>query len=446
MRGSKFVRAVGASIFAVFVGSSGAACGDGSNTTSTSSTGGDGGAGGGSNSGSNAERYVAAFCGRAFDCCNTADLADRFKGTEIVDYAGCRIAYRTIWEAAIEPVVAEGEKAGRVVFNQANFDACMTTISGLSCADFAKQPGVCENIFTPKVPVGQACLADFECIDGTCEVAMGASAGTCQAKPTPAPLGGACTKTAECQDGLYCEAMKCATVKADGVACTTNSECASNACVGGTPGKCATICEGGGPGAGAIDKTLETLGGKLAIAECSKAFECCAADEISTVLSTNSSSKSACLTLYGVLLGFGLVGLHNSSAEGKLTIDATIFESCIDKYANATCTEFSKNTSLACPEALKGMVADGSACTDDPQCTSKFCNEPMPNQGTCAAIPGAGAPCTDKCVDGYYCKGGTCAAKLALGGACTSNGECIEGRCYGPMGMPKTCALICDGI
>jgi hypothetical protein len=446
MNGSLVSRIFGTAIFCVSVGLSAAACSGDPSTTSTSSSGdGGGGAGGGGNTAGNGERYAEAFCGRTFDCCNITDLGERLINSSIVDYAGCRIVYRTIWDAAIEPIVAEGEKAGRVSFSQANFDACMQTVRGLSCADLGNVAAFCDNVFTPKVAAGQACYSNIECIDGTCDFPGGASAGTCKAKPAPVGMGGACTENAGCNAGLYCNGGTCAALKADGEACGNKDECLAGACVGGSPGKCAKICEGGGPGPGAIDKKLESLGASLAIAECNKAFECCSGDEFDTLLFSGVRAKSQCLSIYGVFLSLGLVQLHNSEVEGKVSIDGAAFQTCIDQFAGLTCQAFSKGAGIDCPNAIKGLIADGASCTDNTQCMNKYCNEPMPGQGTCATLPGAGAPCTDKCADGFYCNGGTCAAQKAIGGACTGKSECVEGNCYGAAGM-KTCALICDGI
>ncbi len=354
MRGSLGLRVFGTAIFALFAGSVLTACGGDSTTSSTSSGGaggngaggnggggnGGGGNGGGGNGGaigiSNSELYATATCDRIFDCCNTADLAEEFRNTPVVDYAGCRILYRSVWEAAIEPVVAEGENAGRVSFNQANFDTCMQTFGGLSCAEFSAASTFCNDIFTPKVAIGQACFSSIECIDGTCDIPSGASAGSCKAKPVPLGLGGACTTTIGCQTGLYCDGTKCTTKKADGQSCGNDNECTAGECVGGAQGICAKICEGGGPGSGPVDKALEPMGGPMAIAECTQVFECCAATEIDTVLPPGMHTKAQCLGLYGALTASALVDLHNGSVEGKITIDGAAFETCIAQYAGET--------------------------------------------------------------------------------------------------------------
>lgn len=458
MNGSFAFRLMGMALVTGFAGLSLAACGTDANTTTSSSTSGGGGEGGGSGgagggggggvTGKNGEAYAAAYCGRSFDCCNAADIVERFTSSHIVDYAGCRIYYRTIWEAAVEPIVVEGEKAGRVEFSQANFDACMKSVEALSCADFKQAPTFCENIFTPKVALGQPCFSSIECVDGLCDIPQGASVGMCMKKPAPVMIGGACQKPTDCADGLYCNAMTCQPQKADGQSCTNDRECLAGTCIGdaqGGMGQCGKICEGGGPGAGKIDEALETLGGPLVVAECNKFFECCSGDEIDTVLFPGIRAESQCYGLLGLFLGIGLVDMHNSSAEGKLQIDGTKLQACIGDFASLTCAAFAKDSSFACDGGITGLVADGASCTDDNQCTSKYCNEPMPNQGKCATPPGAGAPCTDQCADGFYCDGAMCAPQKALGSMCATKDECLEGRCYGPSGM-KTCALVCDGI
>ncbi|HRI70521.1 MAG TPA: hypothetical protein PK156_40090 [Polyangium sp.] len=455
MNGSLAYRFVGIAVFATFSGLSVLACEGNTTTTSTSSSGGggdagngsggSGGSGGGSNVGSNGELYATAFCDRIFDCCKSTELAAQFDNSAILDYAGCRIAYRSIWGAAFEAVAADGEKAGRVTFNQANFDACLKTFDGLACADLKSIPLYCADIFTPKVALGQTCFSSIECIDGKCDLPSGASMGTCVAKPVLPGLGEACTSSDGCAAGFYCNQMTCAAVKADGETCTDDDECSSGECVGTATKTCQTICTGGGPGVGAIDKPLESAGAELAITECNKFFDCCTGDEFDTVLFPGMRTKAQCYSLYGVFLGLGLVEFHNSVVQGKIAIDDLAFQQCINDYATLTCSEFAKNVSVACANAIKGLVTDGGACTDDNQCVSKYCNEPMPDQGTCEPLPGAGATCTSDCVEGFYCAGGTCVAKKAIGGMCSSNRECAEGRCYGPSGM-KTCALICDGI
>lgn len=449
-------RLLGMVLVTGFAGLSLAACGSEPNTTTSSSGGGgDGGGGpggggvgggGGGVAGTNGEAYAQAYCGRVFDCCNTADIVERL-GNRVVDYAGCRITYRTIWEGGIEPIVAEGVKAGRVEFSQANFDACLTSLGAMTCGDFNKAPPFCEDIFTPKVALGQPCFADIECVDGKCDIPNGASSGTCVAKPA-VMLGGACSDSSDCAGGLYCSGMTCQTQKADGQACTNNKECAAGACVGdaqGGMGQCGKICEGGGPGAGKIDEALETIGGPLAIAECGKFFECCSGDEFDQFLFPGMRTKSQCLALYSGLLGLALVDLHNSSVENKVKIDGTKMQGCIDDFAAATCSEFAKKSIFGCDGGITGLIADGASCTDDNQCVSKYCNEPMPNQGKCAALPGAGAPCTSQCAAGLYCDGTMCVPQKALGTMCSTKDECVEGRCYGSSGT-KTCTLICDGI
>lgn len=252
----------------------------------------------------------------------------------------------------------------------------------------------------------------------------------------------------ECDKGLYCNASKCDPKRADGEDCNNNDQCASATCVGegnGMMGQCDTICVGGGPGPGDVDKALEPIGGEFVQAECGKFFECCVGPELDTVLFPGVRTEAQCLTLFGVFLGIALVDLHNSSEQGKVTIDPAALQMCVDKFASQSCSEFAKSSSFECIGAVTGLVTDGNSCSDDNQCVSNYCNESMPNQGVCATLPGVGAPCTSDCAEGLYCDGGMCVAQKALGSMCTGTRECAEGRCFGASGM-MTCTLVCDGI
>jgi hypothetical protein len=136
------------------------------------------------------------------------------------------------------------------------------------CTSLANTSGLCGEIFLPQVDSGGKCANSLECKTQLCEIPANETEGTCVAKPAPVGLGGTCATSDECDTSLYCEASKCAQVKADGQDCTANDECQSARCVGLSmgAGKCDTICEGGGPGPGAIDEDLETVGGQLSTA------------------------------------------------------------------------------------------------------------------------------------------------------------------------------------
>jgi len=441
---------------AVLIGLSAAACDDEGNpnpTGGTAGSGGNGGSGGdggsgGSGGSSQGEQYVDAVCGKLFECCNAADLVARVGNSGIVDYAGCRVLYRTFWEGGYEPMMAEAEAAGRAEFDDAAFAACLDAMEAQPCGEFATGGSVgCDNFIIGKVDTGSACTQSFECTSKKCEVASGAAMGTC-VDPAPAAEGAACDDDDDCAEGLYCEITGtdvCAKKKADSEACTNNAQCVNNACVADANGMktCATICQGGGPGPGDIDAALESVGGTVVQAMCRRSFECCTEQELDASLFDN---KAECGLLYGAFLGVRLVEIHNDLVEGRVSVDAEKLVACVQTFDMLTCEESAGN-GFTCTDAIKGLVADGQSCTDSGQCTSTFCNVPAgAPMGTCATPPGAGAPCTDECAETFYCSAGTCASQKMVGATCNVNNECLEGDCVADGMGVKTCTLVCDGI
>jgi hypothetical protein len=441
----------GALAFA-FLGLALAACGDdgGENTSGAGGGGGSGGSGGSGIMPSYGEQFVAATCGKIFECCNAADLVERTNSV-FVDYAGCRILYRGIWDGSFQPLVKDGEASGRLGFDAAAFDACIASLKGQTCAAFASNAEpFCDDIFVPKVDKGGACTLDVECKTKKCEVPTGASEGTCIDAPPPAASGQPCTADGDCMEGLYCDGVTdlCAKKRDDGAACSSNDQCLGT-CVGdqnGGMGTCGKVCEGGGPGPGPIDAALEAVGGPVAIAECGRIFDCCTTEEQAALLFPGLDTEPECRGLFASFLGLALVGIHDDAAEGRVSVDAAKLAACVDAYEAIGCAEYAKGAKFECPDAIKGLVAEGQTCTENRQCVSTYCYKPgAQSMGSCAALPGAGAACTGTCAEGLYCETGTCTTKKSVGAACTASGECAESRCFGPAGM-KTCTLICDGL
>jgi hypothetical protein len=396
------------------------------------------------------EELAIAACDKLFECCNAPDLVERVGNAPIVDYAGCHILYSALWRAGYEPILRESEAAGRLTVDRSRFDGCIGAIRAQSCADFSASVGItgCEEAFVPKVEAGGACSIDIECTTGSCEIPTGASEGSCVQAPPLAGLNEPCASGDDCESGLYCTAAACAMKKADGGACSGNDECQSGVCVGDSqgPGQCGTVCEGGGSGSGPIDRVLADISVPLVAAQCDKPVECCTTAELEQLWPPGLTTKADCYGLNSALAGLSLVQIHNHAAEGKVAIDGAALNACVDAAAALSCQDYSRAVDLSCPEGIKGLVAEGNACTEHNVCASTYCHEPMPDQGTCAALPAAGAPCTGKCAEGLYCDAGTCAAQKATGTACTANAECLEGRCVGPMPGSRTCSLICDGM
>lgn len=416
-------------------------------------TGGQAGAGG-AGSGSLAEQYAEAYCGKMAECCDYSELGDSLGNSGVRSYAGCRIAYRTTWEGYVEHLLEEGAKAGRIAFNEVEFSSCMAALKELSCADYGKTRGAdvpsCKAIFEPKVALGGACASSIECIGGLCDVLDGEPLGTC----IKVPGEGEPCLDAECGDGLRCEVQTCMPALADGAACDNDNDCESSACKKTDPmssmGTCVRVCDGGGPGKGPVNEELEALGPELVSAMCEKMSACCTPEETEEFFFGNAGDEMQCRLLYAALYGgFALPRLHMYEVEGQVEIDGVGWLACISTYNARSCEEHSKGASLepVCPAFIKPKVADGGACPESFVCVSGNCVKPSGvEEGACQPMPGVGEPCDDACAAGHYCDAGTCAPQGAIGAGCAFNDACAEGVCYldKSSGM-SSCAYICDG-
>lgn len=425
------------------------ACGE-SFVAETGGAGGGGGAGGAPASPS--ERFATAVCGQVFECCKPADLVELFSPSgvsdgSVTDYAGCRIYYRTSWEAIFEPFIQASVAAGRMEFDEAAFDDCLQTFASQPCADYLSTSPVCDEMFVPKVEAGGACTSELECKTGACEVPLGAAEGKCVEEKPPSQAGGGCAGTGDCAEELYCEFGKCTATKALGESCSADEQCRSRQCVGEHQGngKCGKICEGGGSGPGTVDAALEAIGGPAVLAQCGWISKCCTPAESAELLVPGIDTEQECRTLVGVLVGYGLVAIHNSASENKVAVDEGALQKCLSELQKLSCGDPAEALALDCPEGIQGLLGEEESCSTDTECKTTYCNKPNSGPGTCAPVPGKDETCTTKCAEGTWCNAFKCAEQKPLGAECTSDAECKEGRCFAPSGGAQTCMAICDG-
>lgn len=107
---------------------------------------------------------------------------------------------------------AAGGPCGRDVFGECGV--------GLVCEDFSQPTSTC--IAAPrggeKCGIGGPCEAGFSCGQSlTCEAVV--------------PIGGACSGFGGCAEGARCKEGVCTPPGADGSACRTGEDCASNRCI-----------------------------------------------------------------------------------------------------------------------------------------------------------------------------------------------------------------------
>ncbi len=331
--------------------------------------------------------------------------------------------------------------------------------------------------------LGQPCAGDAQCVSGECENAAGATgvdfrvccqtdcdgvcqncvagSGACQpltrvedtgmcVDPAWCDGAGACNaklaarckgSDADCPDGYYCDVSilgvdgtnACLPAAADGSACNTDPQCASDNC---RAGRC---CD----------------------ASCADPFTCDARGECGLPNGLPCASDGACvggLCVDGVCCATTCDGTCMAcDTQGQLGMCAPVTgadESCAGYCSGGTCTDgLPCGQSPPCPDGsvcqdgvcVMGELPNGGMCVTDGQCTSGQCVDGVccnaACDATCYACNGAGGGVIGMCspISGQDndCFGGTmgsCQNGTCLGGPgapCTSGGQCMSGVCSG---------------
>ncbi len=171
------------------------------------------------------KRYIAARCSFQVTC------------QEMPDTATCEASYSLNDSGFLTLVAAVNAKT--VKYDGEAAASCVDSVASTSCAFsgfYLKDP--CAKVFTGTVATGGACFINEECAgvgsvcnqtDPNCDASTTCCPGTCAAGATKMPVGGHCTGSADCQDGLYCSTATsvCKTpVAQSGAACDELDGCA----------------------------------------------------------------------------------------------------------------------------------------------------------------------------------------------------------------------------
>ncbi|UQA61469.1 DUF7107 domain-containing protein [Polyangium aurulentum] len=180
-----------------------------------------------------AGEFSKLFCNRAFACC---DAAERDQLLSILspkpkDEQECSTAFSLVYSFLLseqkDSVAAgrqayDGDKAASCIAK--NKDVCM----GLAGNDLFETDPDCDAVFVGKVADGSACTNDEDC---------SAAGSICKEDVcTPlSPVGGGCTFSTDCQEGLACSfggpnGNKCVKPVPNGEMCSGSSECESGYC------------------------------------------------------------------------------------------------------------------------------------------------------------------------------------------------------------------------
>jgi hypothetical protein len=184
------------------------------------------------------EKIASTVCPKAYGCCTAMQLMDN--GQAGTDVASCQEKTRQGF-ANHFAAVRTAEAQGRAHYRGDRVAECVAFIQASSCETLATTnhfTGVkgCDALVEPMLGAGAVCANDWECIDGTCQKAMGAAEGTCQ----PRVQAGQPCEHASCVANAVCGgAGTCVALAPEGSLCTDPLQCQSLNC-SATPGSSGT--------------------------------------------------------------------------------------------------------------------------------------------------------------------------------------------------------------
>jgi hypothetical protein len=231
---------------------------------------------------------------------------------------------------------------------------------------------------------------------GSCEVPAPVSCGSypCQS----GGCAGACSASAPCIEGFFCDAGKCTPRKASGQECRTADECATGNCVEGV------CCES------ACGSKCHSC---LAVNTGAASGKCAPVKSGTDPLSHCSADPASSCRQDGFCDGNGACRLHAAGTPCRP-------DQCVDSASGST--------------HLAAGTCNGAGACSDPgageSCLTYVCGAAICKK-TCSAE-------TD-CIASAYCGGNQCLAKKGLGSLCAAGKECGSGVCGG-----RCCATACN--
>jgi len=201
-------------------------------------------------------------------------------------------------------------------------------------------------------------------------------------------------------------------------ACGGSSEAVSG--TGGAGGEGNTAGVGGGSGKGGTSGTSGSAGtngvaiddaaGVVAVELCTKAFECCSAEEIQA--SQGVGSVGQCELAVATIVQLQVNAAKPAIEAGRVAYDGTALERCMTDYGNRTCDMLRTLTSFQCDGLIVPQQADGDACGLSAECQGGYCdgsNSATSPVGHCVPTKDLGADCAAnaECAS-TFCSSGVC--------------------------------------
>lgn len=162
------------------------------------------------------------------------DFCAQFRTALADRLSTCQSGPKDLWADALTFLscddLQKAVTAGRATYDGASAQACLSSVSTLTCSSIFKggTSGDCQKTLKGAVASGGKCYAETDCGEGSfCSKTSGACDGTCKAKLA---ASAACTFADSCIDGYSCVNSVCTIDPADGMvevggSCTGSSRC-----------------------------------------------------------------------------------------------------------------------------------------------------------------------------------------------------------------------------
>ena len=459
-----------------------------SNTGAGQATGG-GGAGGGV-SGTGYSTFLTTF---STDYCQFAVRCGLLAAASGSDCAALLRPYFALTGPNIGTSTAVSERsvlAGYSRFDAARGQACLASLTTLSCMPSGGLPLDCQLTTGPAAAANGSCFSEADCTDTT----LGCNGGTCMRRCTQGgnlgesckpdgtcttpfvcagsvcrnrtPVGSTCSFDGECAVGAFCNSMRvCATLPGIGSPCSSfrcvvEAYCSGSQCVARKPAnvacsftsecveglRCTTarVC---GP-QGQVGETCTTANGECAPMLFCNSNRQCAAKGAAGAACRGFSDCATPLSCDDVLR----TCRADAVVDGGQACSSTQRCKTGQCFGKMVVFDGGTNTSGTCREAIVG-----DRCTSNFDCGGgKYCDMAM----TCRAA-GPSTPCSAsyQCLGGDYCTSSSiCATKAAAGQVCDSTrsdscaatGESCQqtstpgtSRCQRPPAIGEACTREC---
>jgi len=326
-------------------------------------------------------RFADGLCSQLEAC--AGPFADLY-----LQGADCRQTFTRSTQDSVLPLWQAAIANGTLVYDGHQLDACLTALTDTSCGSLAQRDlDVCDQVFQGQVPAGGSCHVEAEC----------EGARYCQTTTCP----GSCTNR-----------------KAQGTACTDDSECVSGLNCDGDLGTCERPRDAG-----------ESCGGGT-LPSCGLPSLCLGANADTGTTGTCRPISEALTAAVGETCDPGAGTLCVDGVSCALvaydTTTSALSWSCVAGYA----------AGAACKLALPDACPDGQICDADPARTGSL-------DGTCVPLPTAGQPCRSvagsQCASGLVCDDTTCVTPGRLGATCVTSAGCASGMCTAGLCVAPTC-------